>query len=127
MQEDVKSLVERVREAMNPRSAFAYGDAALDSLTARIAELEGICDENDAREAALTAALERAEREIETLKILDRNERANRAEARAQKAEAVVEAARNDCFVVDWDVGEAYKSEALQVALTAYDEGSYGT
>jgi ribulose 1,5-bisphosphate carboxylase large subunit-like protein len=32
--------------------------AERDSLTARITELEGICDEADAREAALTAALE---------------------------------------------------------------------
>ena len=84
----------------------------------------------------LTAALERAERERDTAMEAMRewnskwkyaSEHANAAEARAQKAEAVVEAARADLDHMTREIAGtsfviAPTTQALIDALSAYDE-----
>jgi crotonobetainyl-CoA:carnitine CoA-transferase CaiB-like acyl-CoA transferase len=136
-QPSVEALVERIaKELPNP----SWAHAALDSLTAEIERLKGLLyAEQHGKHAEkwneLAAALERAERERDEARVYERQEARNywiasrnEWKARAQKAEAVVEAARNWVQIAEnhttpFPVPEP---ERLRAALTAYDEPPTG-
>ena len=128
---DIQSLVERVRKGINDTYPEVLNDAlaALDSLTAALEraerERDSFRDEygwiaiaNDRAEAA-EARAQKAEAELKVWQLDDR--RVQQMETQLEKAEAVVEAARY--FVKNSSrASTSTQGEQLRDALTAYDE-----